>query len=88
METASRSLMKGKKAYGVKDVCSGDRNIWCPEYNNCLTRAAIGNTKMNCWDCRLKNMKMDVFVLTMAEIQGCKALVNAIFQVDSYDAFL
>lgn len=88
METASIFAGKGKKAYGVKEVYRKERNIWCPEYNSCLTKAAIGNTKMNCWSCPLKNRKMDVFVLTMAEIQGCKALINAVFHVDPYNAFL
>ena len=88
METASRSPGKGKKTKGVKDVCIGERNIWCPEYDNCLWNAALADLPLDCTACHMKNIKVGIFVLTSLEIEGCKALVRAIFCPDLYLNYL
>jgi hypothetical protein len=79
METASKFPGKGGKAYGENNVCSAERNIWCPEYDKCLWDAALADLPLDCTQCPLQNIRIGTFVLTGLEIEGCKALVRAIF---------
>ena len=76
METASPLPAGGAKA----DRDKTGRNIWCPEYDGCLSNAARHDIPLECGECPMSETKIPVFVLTLSEIQGCKALMDAIFR--------
>ena len=79
METATR-LPNGGKNTGKIKTEKNERNMWCPEYDACLGAAAFNDLPLDCRNCPSRNMQVAVFVLTLSEIEGCKALVNAIFR--------
>lgn len=63
----------------AEGITETERNIWCPDYDACLSKAALRDQPLDCAECPLKHAKMTTFVLTLAEIHGCRALVRAIF---------
>ncbi len=68
-------------AKGVKkDGDQAMRNVWCPKYEECLTNAALLDLSMGCEGCPMRMSKIPVFILTLAEIEGCKALLDAVFR--------
>jgi hypothetical protein len=83
METIWQSPRRGTVTIFEEDA----RNIWCPEYDECLSKAARYDLPMYCRECPLNGVKMPVFVLTLCEIEGCKALVEKIFHPGKTDFF-
>ena len=63
----------------VDKVLCCARNIWCPHYDACLTAAARRNCQFDCGACPLREVEIDRFVLTLAEIRGCHTLLREIF---------
>ena len=38
------------------------RNFLCPEYNDCLTDAALQNVDLHCLECPLKEIKKETLI--------------------------
>ena len=55
------------------------RNVFCEYYDECLSEAAHKNLPLNCGICVHKNSSREVFVLTLAEMEGCNRLLREIF---------
>ena len=55
------------------------RNVFCEQYDECLSEAARKNIPLNCGECPLKDTSREVFILTLDEIEGCYRLLNEIF---------
>ena len=60
------------------------KNIWCPEYNTCLDKAARKDTDFDCTFCSKKNLKQETFLLTDLEIEGSHQLLQAIFYPERF----
>lgn len=59
------------------------RNYFCPNYDECLEVAARKDFALCCNACSYNEITINRFVLTLSEINGCLALVRAIFSKKS-----
>ncbi|MFH0731267.1 MAG: hypothetical protein V2B19_33595 [Pseudomonadota bacterium] len=84
MKAVTRPCREDGEKLDVKETI---RNIWCPEYDACLSRAARKNLPFDCRECEFRHKQITEFVLTLSEIAGCKALVNAIFRIENRRSF-
>ena len=55
------------------------RNYLCPCYDACLDQAAYADLMLSCRMCPLADCRIQVFLLSMPEIEGCVRLLRAIF---------
>ena len=46
----------------LRDDPQIQRNFLCPEYNDCLTDAAVQDVDLHCLDCPLKEIKEDMLI--------------------------
>ncbi len=56
------------------------RNHMCPEYDLCLTKAAIEDLFLDCSECGYKDRKVEI-CLYLWELRGCERLLEAVFGV-------
>jgi hypothetical protein len=87
MESTAFVIKKRPRFFTIKQSNCGDilfRNVWCPEYERCLREAAMDNVHLDCSLCPWKQSQRKEHVLTGGEIQGCIALLAAIFMPDRH----
>jgi hypothetical protein len=73
-----------KRPYFITYTRSADklvlfRNCSCPEYDECLSTAAVRDLLLECSYCPNRDEMIDEFRPDFFEIKGCAALLHAIF---------
>ena len=63
----------------AQDEAQIRRNHNCPEYDDCLTRAAFADLDLDCSFCSLKNAKQPGLRISELEIIGYSSLIRAVF---------